>query len=73
MRLAHCIGCGCHDEAACHDEATGEACSWLAVDYEEGKGVCSACPDELERWESGDLSMAVPIDTEGLEGEAPGG
>lgn len=72
MRLARCIGCGCHDYAACQDEATGEPCSWLAVDYEEGKGVCSACPDELERWEAGDRAVAVPVNVEGEGGEAPG-
>jgi len=58
MPIAHCIGCGCHDHHACVDPNTHEPCSWLAVDYEEGLGVCSACPGELARWESGDRSIA---------------
>lgn len=62
MPLAFCIGCGCHDYAACHDEATDGPCSWLAVDYEEQRGVCSACPDELKRWHKGDHTLAVPVD-----------
>ncbi len=65
MQIAHCIGCGCHDYAACHDEATGGPCSWLAVDYAARVGVCSACPDELERWRQGDRELAVPVDLHG--------
>ena len=61
MRIAHCIGCGCHDYAACHDEATDGPCSWLAVDYQAKLGVCSACPDDLPRWNVGDREVAVPV------------
>ena len=60
--LAHCISCGCHDYAACQDEATGGPCSWLAVDRAEGLGVCSACPEALERWNKGDRDFAVPVE-----------
>lgn len=62
MNLAHCIGCGCHDYAACVDEATGEPCSWLAVDYQAKRGVCSACPGDLARWNAGSREISVPVD-----------
>lgn len=59
MSLAVCIGCGCHDYRACYDEAAGRPCSWLAVDYKSGLGVCSVCPDELPRWNAGDRASTV--------------
>lgn len=62
MYLAHCIGCGCDDMHACWDEASCEACCWLAVDYGAALGVCSCCPDDLARWEANDLTFAVPVD-----------
>lgn len=62
MKLAHCIECGCHDMAACHDEEADGPCSWLALDRDAGAGVCSACPDALGRWGAGDRSFAVPVD-----------
>jgi hypothetical protein len=62
MMLATCIGCGCDDLHACFDEAAGQPCSWLAVDYGAGLGVCSACPEHLERWQAGDRSIAVPVE-----------
>lgn len=62
MKLAHCIECGCHDMAACHDDAAGGPCSWLALDRQAGKGVCSACTDGVERWNAGDREFAVPVD-----------
>jgi len=58
MRIAHCLGCSCHDYRACHDEATGGPCSWLAVDYKAKLGVCSACPGHLARWDAGDRTAA---------------
>ena len=64
MTIATCIGCGCTDRNACWDETVGEPCSWLAVDYEEGLGVCSACPDDLERWSADDRTVAVPTERE---------
>lgn len=45
--IARCIGCGCTDVWACD-----VGCYWLAVDYGAGKGVCSECPEELERFAS---------------------
>lgn len=60
-RLAHCIECGCHDMAACHDEESGGPCYWLAVDRDAAKGVCPACPNALERWHAGDRWFAVPV------------
>jgi hypothetical protein len=61
MKLAHCIECGCHDLAACHDETTDGPCSWLALDRNAGKGVCSACPAGVTRWNAGDREFAVPV------------
>jgi hypothetical protein len=62
MKLAHCIECGCHDLAACNDDKTDDPCSWLVVDRAEGKGVCSACPEAVKRWNAGDRSFAVQVD-----------
>jgi len=59
ISLAYCIGCGCHDAAACREDPSGHACHWLAVDRGAGKGVCSACQGELERWLAGDRSFTV--------------
>lgn len=61
MKLAHCIECGCHDMAACYDEAADGPCSWLELDRDAGNGVCSACPDAVERWKQGDRTFAVPV------------
>lgn len=58
MEIAQCIGCGCDDMHACV-HTNGEACSWLAVDRHEGRGVCSACRGDLARWNAGDHSIAV--------------
>jgi len=66
MPLAVCIGCGCHDYRACYDEAAGGPCSWLAVDYNAGLGVCSVCPDELPRWKAGDRTLTEPADARAL-------
>lgn len=56
MSLAFCIECRCHDMAACETEADG-ACYWLDVDYEIAAGVCSACPEALDRWNSGERKL----------------
>ena len=58
---ATCIGCGCDDWHACCSEATGQPCSWLMVDRNAGLGVCSECPDDVERWNAGDRATAVPV------------
>jgi hypothetical protein len=62
MSIAICIGCGCTDHAACEDPETCQPCYWLAVDYDERRGVCSACSEDLARWEAGDRTVAVPDD-----------
>lgn len=61
MGIATCIGCGCDDQHACWDEAAGSPCGWLVVDYADGLGVCSTCPDHLERWNAGDRTMAREV------------
>jgi len=58
--VAVCISCGCDDMNACCDEETNGPCSWLVVDRRAGLGVCSACPDDVARWEKGDRTLAVP-------------
>ena len=61
VQIAICIGCGCHDARACVDHASGEVCSWLRVDYEVRRGVCSSCPDHVERWTSGVRTVAQGV------------
>lgn len=57
--IASCIGCGCTDFHACYDVNTDGSCSWLVVNYKVGRGVCSCCADQLERWNAGDtLSLS---------------
>lgn len=58
---SHCIGCGCHDFAACCDEESGEVCYWLVVDRLAGRSVCSACHEHLACWSRGNREPAVPI------------
>lgn len=70
MNLAHCIECGCHDLAACVNEDTGVPCSWLVVDRTACVGVCSACPEAVERWRKGDRACAVPVEHAGAWVEA---
>ncbi len=65
MMIATCIGCGCDDMHACEDLNTGGPCSWLRVDYTIGRGVCSACPEDVTRWDAGDHELAVPTDDDG--------
>ena len=54
--VAYCVGCGCHDLAACEG-----GCHWLRVDYHAARGVCSECRKEVERWDAGDRTLRVPI------------
>jgi hypothetical protein len=61
MKMCQCIGCGCDDLHACASETTGQPCSWLRVDDDQHLGVCSECPEALERWDSGDRAFAVPV------------
>lgn len=49
-----CIGCGCTYEDACEG-----GCSWVAVDHDDGIGVCSSCQDEhLARFEAGERELS---------------
>jgi hypothetical protein len=41
-----CIVCGCTDENACVDEATGERCAW--VEASEVGPICSFCAEQFE-------------------------
>jgi hypothetical protein len=59
---AHCIGCGCHDFAACCNDQTGTPCSWLVVDRSTRRGVCSECHEHMSRWRSGDRTVGVSVD-----------
>ena len=55
--ILRCIGCGCDDFNTCLDD-DGE-CRWLRSDYEEFVGVCSACPEHLQRWDEGGRTIAI--------------
>ncbi|TAN12926.1 MAG: hypothetical protein EPN34_03115 [Burkholderiaceae bacterium] len=44
-REATCVGCGCTDRRACLG-----GCSWLAVNRDDGTGVCSNCRGALAAW-----------------------
>jgi hypothetical protein len=57
--IAHCIGCNCSDYNACR--TAGGVCCWLRVDYTEGKGVCSACPEQVQRWDAGERDIRVEV------------
>ena len=61
--VATCIGCGCDDLHACTNPTTRLPCAWLALDRTARVGVCTACPDFLERWNAGSrrLSTAATI------------
>jgi len=58
--LSACIGCGCDDKHACWDDVAERPCHWLRLDRTAGLGVCSACTGDVERWDRGDRTMAVP-------------
>ncbi|MDK9702530.1 MAG: hypothetical protein OEL20_05275 [Sulfuritalea sp.] len=68
MRTATCIGCRCTDFHACQGE--DGPCSWLAVDYGAGLGVCSGCPDQLKRWQAGERSVLMLVAKITREGES---
>lgn len=55
VRLAEntCVGCGCRDLAACVDAIVHQPCFWARLDRRALRGVCSACPGALERWDAG--------------------
>jgi len=62
MMLATCIACGCDDMHAC-----AGGCSWLAVDYSQGRGVCSNCSQHLAAWQR---STGSPMLSRGLRSAA---
>ncbi len=64
--IATCIGCGCDDNHACWSDATDNPCHWVRLDREAGLGVCSACPDDVKRWDAGDRSVSVSAEPAGL-------
>lgn len=74
--VATCIGCGCDDDHACWDDAQDAPCSWTRVDYTVGLGVCSACPELVSAWDTGDREIRVPSaprladDAADIDGEA---
>ncbi len=51
-----CLGCGCSDSKACVDSK--EPCHWLVVDKVLGLGVCSNCPEHIERLKQHQQEMA---------------
>ena len=59
MTLASCIGCGCDDLHACVDDLG--PCSWIVVDRDAGRGVCSCCESHMERWNAGDRSVLMLV------------
>lgn len=68
MSIAVCIGCGCDDLHACvGDEGP---CSWLVVEYDTCRGVCSCCQEQLERWNAGERSILMLVAKIIREGEA---
>lgn len=63
MNIATCIGCGCDDHHACIEPDSHQPCSWLTVDYDAGRGVCSCCNQHLARWNAGDREVRVNLPT----------
>lgn len=57
-----CIGCGCTDSDGCPD-----GCGWMA--QEALRGVCTNCPDHLERFKAGDRSLSDDAEDRWDEGE----
>lgn len=55
---ATCVGCGCTDSEACDDGMLG-SCYWITVDRKAGVGVCSECPEALQRWKEGDRTPRI--------------
>jgi hypothetical protein len=52
-----CIGCGCDEDHACVD-INDAGCSWIREDQQCGVGVCSACPDEVDRFDAGGRTLS---------------
>lgn len=49
--VAKCIGCGCDNLHACLCE-DGAACTWLCLNREIAKGVCSECAEYVIAWDA---------------------
>lgn len=62
MTIAHCIGCGCTDLAACWDDEKGAPCHWVRVDRATGVGVCSCYRDLAPDWDQGKRQMRGPVE-----------
>ncbi|MGD0585570.1 MAG: ParB/RepB/Spo0J family partition protein [Oryzomonas sp.] len=56
--VATCIGCGCDDNHACAGD--GGPCSWIVVDRQTGKGVCSECEGSMEEWNAHHATKSTP-------------
>ena len=67
MALASCIGCGCDDMHACVGDQG--PCSWIVVDYDISRGVCSCCEPHMERWNAGERSVLMLVAKITREGE----
>jgi len=68
--ISKCIGCGCDDHHVCLEEKTGLPCSWIVVDRDSARGVCSCCTQHLSRWEMGDRSMMMMVARITKDGES---
>lgn len=49
-----CIGCGCDYLHACDG-----GCAWIRQDPKARRGVCSECPDHVQRFDAGDRKLTV--------------
>lgn len=54
MNGATCIGCGCDEVHGCD-----VGCSWIRVDRDKGVGVCTECPDHVERFDQGERKLSM--------------
>lgn len=61
--IATCVGCQCTDVRACPG-----GCSWLAVNRDDGNGVCSCCPKSLAGWRAQQVEQRKPAGAGGDEG-----
>lgn len=59
-----CIGCGCTDDAACFDPATGMPCSWVA---RTDMNICSVCA-QIAAFVAETPALALPPDVTKLAG-----
>lgn len=50
------MGCGCDDDNACVS-IDDVPCFWIRKDQAAGVGVCSHCPEDVARFDSGDRAL----------------